>query len=78
MRKFLTAILLLTASFVQAQRTIIYCGKLIDVTNSKVLSNYSIITEGNKIVDLKDYLMIAKYLLVNVCYPLSEKKLEPT
>lgn len=54
MRKFLTAILLLTASFVQAQRTIIYCGKLIDVTNSKVLSNYSIITEGNKIVDLKE------------------------
>ena len=54
MRKLFTAILLLGTSLVHAQRTIIYCGKLIDVINSKVLSNYSIIAEGNKITDVKE------------------------
>ncbi|MEO5682269.1 MAG: amidohydrolase family protein [Chitinophagaceae bacterium] len=54
MRKLLMAVFLLTACFVHAQKTIIHCGKLIDVVNSKVLANYSIITEGNKIVDVKE------------------------
>ena len=45
---------MLSASFVYSQRTIVYCGKLIDVVNSKVLGNYSIIIDGSKITDLKE------------------------
>ena len=36
-----------------AQRTILYCGKLIDVAKGETLSSYSIIIEGNKIVEVK-------------------------
>ena len=54
MRKLLLAAFLLAASFANAQRTIIYCGKLVDVVNSKVLVNYSIIVEGNKITEVKE------------------------
>ena len=54
MRKLLMAFFLLAAGSLNAQRTIIYCGKLIDVTNSKVLVNYSIITEGNKITAVEE------------------------
>lgn len=54
MRKLFMALLLLATSFAHAQRTIIYCGKLLDVINSKVLVNYSVIIEGNKIVDIKE------------------------
>src|SRR5258706_15758561 len=54
MRKLLVAVLLLGGSFVHAQRTIIYCGKLIDVVNGKVLNNYTVIIDGNKIVDVKE------------------------
>ncbi|MEO5592246.1 MAG: amidohydrolase family protein [Chitinophagaceae bacterium] len=53
MRKLLIAILLLSASSVYAQRTIIYCGQLIDVKGQQVLSQMSIIVEGNKIADLQ-------------------------
>ena len=54
MRNFLVAVLLLAGSMAQAQRTILHCGKLIDVVNSKTLNNYSIITEGNKITDVRE------------------------
>ncbi|MEO6317052.1 MAG: amidohydrolase family protein [Chitinophagaceae bacterium] len=54
MRQLLTTAFLLAFSMLHAQRTIIYCGKLIDVVNSKVLTNYSIISSGNKIVDVKE------------------------
>jgi len=54
MRKLLLMALLLAATYVQAQRTVIYCGKLVDVTNNKVLSNYTIVAEGNKITDVKE------------------------
>lgn len=54
MRKLLLMAALLVASYLHAQKTIIHCGKLIDVINSKVLTNYSIIAEGNKITDVKE------------------------
>lgn len=56
MRKLSLALLaiLLTGISTSAQKTILHCGKLIDVVNSKVLSNYSIIIEGNKILDVKE------------------------
>ncbi len=56
MRKLSFALLamLLTGFSVSAQKTILHCGKLIDVVNSKVLSNYSIIIEGNKILEVKE------------------------
>ncbi|HRI19322.1 MAG TPA: amidohydrolase family protein [Panacibacter sp.] len=47
------AILFITIT-AAAQRTIIYCGKMIDVVNSKTLSNYSIIIQGNKIIEVKE------------------------
>ena len=56
MRKLSFAFLamLLTGFATSAQKTILHCGKLIDVVNSKVLSNYSIIIEGNKILEVKE------------------------
>jgi imidazolonepropionase-like amidohydrolase len=36
-----------------AQRTIIYCGQLIDVKNLQVLKEMSVIIDGNKIVDVQ-------------------------
>ncbi len=36
------------------QRTIIHCGKLIDVTNQKVLEKMSVIVEGRNITDVRD------------------------
>lgn len=55
MRKlFLVLTILFTTTItVIAQRTILYCGKLIDVVNSKMLTEYSIIVESNKIIDVK-------------------------
>src|SRR4029078_12100396 len=38
---------------VSAQKTILHCGKLIDVAKGETLSSYSIIIEGNKIVEVK-------------------------
>lgn len=37
-----------------AQKTILHCGKLVDVTNSKVLTNYSVVIQGNKIIEIKE------------------------
>lgn len=47
------AILFITITTV-AQRTIIYCGKLLDVVNSKTLISCSIIVQGNKITEVKE------------------------
>jgi imidazolonepropionase-like amidohydrolase len=49
MRKPLLLLLLLTPFILPAQRTILHCGKLVDVTKGQVLDQYSIIVEGNKI-----------------------------
>jgi imidazolonepropionase-like amidohydrolase len=49
MKKILFFILL-SPLFLQAQKTIIHCGKLIDVKALAVLNNMSIIVEGKKIV----------------------------
>ena len=49
MKKILLFILL-SPLFLQAQKTIIHCGKLIDVKALTVLNNMSIIVEGKKIV----------------------------
>jgi len=54
MRKLLLAALLLTASVSFGQRTIIYCGKLVDVKGSKMLGNYTIITEGKLITEVRE------------------------
>ena len=44
---------LLTSIIVQAQQTILHCGKLVDVKNKKLLEAMSVIIEGNKITDVK-------------------------
>jgi imidazolonepropionase-like amidohydrolase len=36
-----------------SQQTILHCGRLIDVRNSKVLQNMSVIVEGNKITEIR-------------------------
>ena len=47
--------------FLLAQRTVVYCGKLIDPKSLQVLSEMSIIIEGNKITDLqKGYVALAQ------------------
>jgi imidazolonepropionase-like amidohydrolase len=48
--KKLLLLLCLSPLFLQAQKTIIHCGKLIDVKALSVLNNMSIIVEGKKIV----------------------------
>lgn len=62
MLKIFSALLLLLLSTVAAtaQKTILHCGKLVDVVNSKVLSNYSIIVLGNKIMDVKEGFVAAE------------------
>jgi imidazolonepropionase-like amidohydrolase len=53
MRKLLFMIAVLFSVSTFAQKTIIYCGKLIDVKSLQVLSEMSIVVEGNKISDLQ-------------------------
>jgi imidazolonepropionase-like amidohydrolase len=38
--------------FTSAQRTILHCGKLVDVKNNKILEGMSVIVENNKIVEV--------------------------
>ncbi|MEJ7737557.1 MAG: amidohydrolase family protein [Chitinophagaceae bacterium] len=38
----------------QAQRTLIHCGKLLDVKNSKLMGNYTIIVSGNQILNIAE------------------------
>lgn len=51
--KKLLLIALLFAQTTFAQRTILHCGKLIDVKQLQVLKEMSVIIEGNKIVDVE-------------------------
>jgi imidazolonepropionase-like amidohydrolase len=61
MRKLLTGLFLLMASYVFSQRTIIHCGQLIDVKNGQVLKEMTIVVEGNKITDVvKGYSVAGK------------------
>ncbi|MHA4810915.1 metal-dependent hydrolase family protein [Flavitalea flava] len=52
--------LLFLTPFLFAQKTIIYCGKLIDPATQQVLTQMSVIVDGNKISDLqKGYITAA-------------------
>ena len=51
---FLSLCFFLAALTAVAQRTILHCGKLVDVVNSKTLTNYSIIVAGNKILEVRE------------------------
>ncbi len=53
MRKFFLLLIIFISQWAIAQKTIIYCGKLIDVKSLQVLSEMSIVVEGNKITDLQ-------------------------
>ena len=53
MKNFLFAAALFISNFLIAQRTILHCGKLIDVKGLKDLSEMSVIIEGNKIIDVQ-------------------------
>ncbi|MGV3593647.1 MAG: amidohydrolase family protein, partial [Sediminibacterium sp.] len=53
MRKFLLFIMCLaTFTSLLAQRTIMHCGQLVDVKNLQLLKEMTIVTEGNKIVEV--------------------------
>ncbi|MGC4037406.1 MAG: amidohydrolase family protein [Chitinophagaceae bacterium] len=61
MRSLLFSFLFLITVSVSAQRTIIYCGQLIDVKSLQELNEMTIITDGNKIIDVvKGYATAAK------------------
>jgi imidazolonepropionase-like amidohydrolase len=54
---FYLAIALCATQLLTAQKTILHCGQLIDVKNLQVLTEMSVIIEGNKIMDVqKGYL----------------------
>lgn len=53
MKKLLLALLILHPILLPAQRTILHCGKLIDVAKGQVLNEYSIIVEGNTITKVQ-------------------------
>jgi imidazolonepropionase-like amidohydrolase len=48
----LTLIFCLSLVYASAQRTILYCGKLIDVKNKKIVEAVSVVIDNNKIVDV--------------------------
>src|SRR5688500_2013743 len=52
MKKLLLGVLICNPLLLLSQRTILHCGKLIDVTKGSVLNEYSIIVEGNTITDV--------------------------
>ncbi len=54
MKHGLLALCLLTFVNLGAQQTYLYCGKLIDVESGKILTEKTVIVEGNRIVDIKD------------------------
>lgn len=53
MRKFLPVLLVLLCYHAFSQRTIIYCGQLIDPKSLQVLGEMSIVIEGSRITDLQ-------------------------
>jgi len=53
MQKLLLGLLVCSPVWLVAQRTILHCGKLIDVTKGQVLTDYSIIVDGNAITEVQ-------------------------
>ncbi len=53
MRKLILLFLFFIPAWLFAQRTILHCGRLIDVTRGAVITEQSIIIEGNKISDIQ-------------------------
>jgi hypothetical protein len=53
MRKLLLLLTVAICSTLQAQKTFIYCGQMIDVKNLQVLKEMTITIEGNKITDVQ-------------------------
>src|SRR5215216_5301191 len=53
-RTALLTAFLLTITIIQAQQTILHCGRLVDVKNKKMLEAVSVIIEGNKIIDVRN------------------------
>lgn len=53
MRKSIFLFLLFIPALLSAQRTILHCGRLIDVVKGTILTEQSIIIEGNKISDIQ-------------------------
>ena len=49
MRKPILLLLCISPLMLLAQRTILHCGKLVDVTKGEILSAWSVIIDGNKI-----------------------------
>lgn len=60
MRKPMLLFLLFIPVLLTAQRTILHCGRLIDVVKGTVLTEQSIIIEGNKISDIQKGYINAK------------------
>lgn len=54
MRIFLILLLSFSCVFVQAQKTYIHCGKLVDVEKGTTLTKQTIVVEGNKIVAIEN------------------------
>jgi imidazolonepropionase-like amidohydrolase len=53
MRKLLLLLIAVAPLYVLAQRSVIWCGKLVDVNKGQVLTEYSILIDGNKITDVQ-------------------------
>ncbi|ULQ58385.1 amidohydrolase family protein [Flavihumibacter rivuli] len=54
MRKVLLSFVAMAAAFTAfSQKTILHCGQLVDVRSGKMLSNMTIVVEGNKIADVQ-------------------------
>ena len=54
MNFFLLVLFVVFSGYLQAQKNVIYCGKLIDAASNTVLTAKTIIVEGNKIAEVKD------------------------
>ncbi|MBC7904835.1 MAG: amidohydrolase family protein [Gemmatimonadaceae bacterium] len=53
MRKLFVLVMLCIAGSAFSQKTILHCGKLVDVKTGKVLTEMSILVEGNRITDVQ-------------------------
>jgi imidazolonepropionase-like amidohydrolase len=53
MRKCLLLVMLCIVVVLHAQRTIVYCGKMVDVKNSRMLTEMSIVVDSGKITDVQ-------------------------
>jgi imidazolonepropionase-like amidohydrolase len=72
----LIAAFLFSVQSVLAQTTYIHCGKLVDTQSGKILSEQTIIVEGNKIVDVSDGYLTTRRKDVNYIY-LKDKVVMP-